>query len=265
VLPDAYDMQSYNRYSYVRNNPFKYTDPTGNIETLVVTSPGIGGVGFGGGGFFDFGGGGGLGIGDLSIPSLDELTQLLDEAGYVLNEDGDAVPKDEEDGSDAMSSDMSSDMLSDGRIDEMSGDSRQDPNITDEIVVTGQRDENGGFSNEFINFDFNQFVSFVRDNRSSTALDLAALSSTLLVGTVPKTAGELRALGQKKNLINPVTNQLSRLSLRTGNRIFRRIGRTGLGLGLAAGATLLLVGDGFFNIGIIANGAVRATSFGGDN
>jgi len=31
VLPDAYDMQSYNRYSYVVNNPLKYVDPTGNM------------------------------------------------------------------------------------------------------------------------------------------------------------------------------------------------------------------------------------------
>ena len=30
IIQDPYDTQSYNRYSYVRNNPLKYTDPSGH-------------------------------------------------------------------------------------------------------------------------------------------------------------------------------------------------------------------------------------------
>jgi RHS repeat-associated protein len=35
IIQDVYDPQSLNRYSYVRNNPLKYTDPSGNIWGLV--------------------------------------------------------------------------------------------------------------------------------------------------------------------------------------------------------------------------------------
>ena len=33
VLPNPYDMQQFNRYSYVVNNPLKYVDPTGNYPS----------------------------------------------------------------------------------------------------------------------------------------------------------------------------------------------------------------------------------------
>ena len=35
-IQDPYNTQSYNRYSYVVNNPLKYTDPTGNFFGLIL-------------------------------------------------------------------------------------------------------------------------------------------------------------------------------------------------------------------------------------
>jgi RHS repeat-associated protein len=34
IIPDPADLQSFNRYSYVRNNPVKYQDPTGHAECV---------------------------------------------------------------------------------------------------------------------------------------------------------------------------------------------------------------------------------------
>ncbi len=46
-LPNVYDPQQLNRYSYVRNNPYKYTDPDGNFINIAAGA-GIGAaVGFG--------------------------------------------------------------------------------------------------------------------------------------------------------------------------------------------------------------------------
>jgi RHS repeat-associated protein len=36
VLPDVYDPQQLNRYSYARDNPYSYTDPSGNFINIAV-------------------------------------------------------------------------------------------------------------------------------------------------------------------------------------------------------------------------------------
>jgi len=36
IIQDVYDPQNLNRYSYVKNNPLKYTDPTGNVPIETV-------------------------------------------------------------------------------------------------------------------------------------------------------------------------------------------------------------------------------------
>jgi len=36
IIADMYDPQNLNRFSYVRNNPYKYVDPSGNSPTLVT-------------------------------------------------------------------------------------------------------------------------------------------------------------------------------------------------------------------------------------
>ncbi len=41
IKPDIYNPQALNCYSYVLNNPYKYTDETGNIPVLVVAVPAI--------------------------------------------------------------------------------------------------------------------------------------------------------------------------------------------------------------------------------
>ncbi|MEA2035915.1 MAG: RHS repeat-associated core domain-containing protein [Nanoarchaeota archaeon] len=40
IIQDIYDPQTLNRYAYVRNNPIKYTDPTGNVAWLAPMAVG---------------------------------------------------------------------------------------------------------------------------------------------------------------------------------------------------------------------------------
>lgn len=70
VLPDAGDMQAFNRYSYVINNPLKYTDPTGNSFCIVASSCEPPPLPSSGGGFTICGGvsGGGIFAGGCNGP-----------------------------------------------------------------------------------------------------------------------------------------------------------------------------------------------------
>jgi RHS repeat-associated protein len=42
MLPDVYNPQALNRYSYVLNNPVKYTDPSGHTPALIPLAVGVG-------------------------------------------------------------------------------------------------------------------------------------------------------------------------------------------------------------------------------
>lgn len=116
-------------------------------------------------------------------------------------------------------------------------------------------------------FDFDKFVEDIRENRSSSAADLAVLASAVSFGTMPKTAAELRGFGVPKNQLNPTTSQLSRWSgwlnrLTNGatGRSLRNFGRSALGVGAGAVATGALIFDGFYNWGVIAKAAYDAST-----
>jgi RHS repeat-associated protein len=101
VLPDAFNMQSFNRYSYVRNNPLKYIDPAGNsdepIEEVIVEGETLEEEDSGGGkapgtttaspsgggsvgGFDGFGDDGGDTGGEEEVTPEDNLDKLSEEA-----------------------------------------------------------------------------------------------------------------------------------------------------------------------------------------
>lgn len=120
-------------------------------------------------------------------------------------------------------------------------------------------------------FDFNKFANQIRDNRSSTATNLAALGTALAVGTMPKVSSELRGFGVSKDKLNPYTSQLSRWNGRLNQytdysgRGLREFGRTLGGISLGAAATGALVVDGFYNWAVIIDAAWDATSAEGDS
>jgi hypothetical protein len=48
MIPDPYDPQNLNGYTYTRNNPLKYNDPTGNFLVVPLLVAGLGGAIIGG-------------------------------------------------------------------------------------------------------------------------------------------------------------------------------------------------------------------------
>ncbi len=115
-----------------------------------------------------------------------------------------------------------------------------------------------------LDFDFDQFADEIRERRFDTTAVLGTLGAALGVGTMPKSASEMRGLGPKE-LRNPTTGQLSRWSARTGNRFLRELGRKAGGVALGAAATGLLVFEGFYDLTVIARAGINATSYEGND
>jgi hypothetical protein len=111
-----------------------------------------------------------------------------------------------------------------------------------------------------VNFNFNQFADQVEENRFDLGATLGTLVATEAIGTMPKTPSELRGLGVPKSELNPFTSQLSRWADRFDMRPLRTFGRSALGVGLSAAATVGTVFEGFYDIGTIGKAAWDATS-----
>jgi hypothetical protein len=110
------------------------------------------------------------------------------------------------------------------------------------------------------NFDFGQFADQIEENRFDLGATLGTLFATEAIGTMPKTPSELRGLGVPKSELNPVTSQLSRWSDRLDARWMRDLGRTTGGRLASGAATLGVVFEGFYDIGVIGKAALDATS-----
>jgi len=107
LVPNPYDLQQYNRYSYVSNNPLKFVDPSGNCAkpsnnpNSSCYEPNLFGSAAGSGFSVSVcaglgpvsvcagrgGGSGGLG-GGISVSPLDALEQIATAAGQALGLEG---------------------------------------------------------------------------------------------------------------------------------------------------------------------------------
>jgi RHS repeat-associated protein len=122
-----------------------------------------------------------------------------------------------------------------------------------------QRDEYEAYERSCDTFDYDVFADYVRDNAIDPSIAVSTLATTLGIGTMPKTAAELRGLGIAKAAMNPYTSQLSRWSGRLGTRSLRLIGRTGAGVAAGAIATGATIFEGFYDLSIEGQAAAFAT------
>lgn len=114
-------------------------------------------------------------------------------------------------------------------------------------------------------FSFGDFADQIEARRANNALTLGGLITGLGVGTMPKTASELRGLGVAKSQLNPYTSQLSRWSGRLGTRSLRVLGRTRVGVAAGAVATAGIIAEGAWDLGVIGKAAWDATTFSSDD
>lgn len=271
IVPDPENPQSLNRYSYVLNNPLMYTDPSGHsfwtdvgkffkriLDSLCSDGCGAGvdsnGNGYAYGGSSNNSGSGGGGKGGSSGGGSNGGSGVAADSQYSFYFDnmylsgGAAVFKIN---SVEYNSTLPPSAFSGGGINANSGGKSSAPQTN----LPHQQ-------NSWVpSFNFNQFANEVRDNRFDLSATLGTLTYTLGFGTMPKTAEELRGFSVPKDKLNPWTNQLSRLTERTGDRTFREFGRTGarkLFGGLSTGLTVV---EGFYDWWIIGRAAVNATTW----
>ena len=118
-----------------------------------------------------------------------------------------------------------------------------------------------------LSFNFDQFADEIEENRLDNEYTLAILFTAFGVGSMPKSDSELRSLGQKKSEINPWTGQLSRWNGRIndyqGNKDYKKLrnfGRTQMGKNIGGATLLLLIFEGYYDLGVMGKSAWDATT-----
>lgn len=123
VIPNVYEPQSLNRYSYALNNPYKYTDPTGNTPWDVVD------VVFIGYGAYEF----------YNDPSLSNLGSLAIDVGFAVTP---IVPNIKR-GAEGLKA-LENSKVADNIINKISGEGRLTPNQIGKIGESKLTSEFGG-------------------------------------------------------------------------------------------------------------------------